>query len=124
MSYRVLLRDADDTIHAITDWVWNLEFGTWEWEVKAEPGPRDGLGFAELDDAKMAVDLVTMACEEHPHLGHRYRLFRIDEGTWPTKVDRADAAVRQREADAATYQPWRRGMRGPRGPLIPGDDEG
>jgi hypothetical protein len=116
MSYRILLVDREDV-------VWAVDGVTWEpdpdvphrrvpvCERRSYP-EHQGVGFESLKTAQQIAQYLTLPPSE-------LRLFRIDDGEWPTSYQRADRAVAQAVRDAATLQPWRRDWRGPRGPLVP-----
>ena len=121
MSYRILLIDREGTVQAIDEWAWRRDpqtgRATPQWALKAQPGRDEGLGFASLDDAEQAVQHLTAARDASGT--PVYRLFRIDEGRFPTMLERADRAVQEAILEEGRARPWLRGMRGPRGPLIP-----
>jgi hypothetical protein len=116
MSYRILLVDRDDA-------VWVVDAVTWEidpevpdrrvpvCERRAYP-EHQGVGFESLEMAQEIAQYLTLPPSE-------LRLFRIDDGPYPTSYQRADRAVAQAERAAGTLEPWRQRMRGPRGGLIP-----
>jgi hypothetical protein len=118
MSYRILLEDRDRVIWAVESVVWEPPPDEPTRRVpvcERKPYPEhQGVGFESLEMAQQIVQYLTLPPSE-------LRLFRIDDGEWPTSYQRADRAVAQAEVDRATLEPWRAGMRGPRGPLIPGE---
>jgi hypothetical protein len=121
MSYRVLLIDPEGTVQAIDDWAWRRDpqtgRSTPQWALRARPERHEGLGFASLDDAEQAVQHLAAARDAAGK--PIYRLFRIDEGRFPTMLERWDRAVQDEILEEGQARPWLRGMRGPRGPLVP-----
>lgn len=116
MSYRVLLVDPENTVWAIDTVIWEPDPDAPARQVPVctrKPYPEhQGIGFESLETAQQITQYLTLPPSD-------LRLFRIDDGEWPTSSLRADRAVAQAERDRARVQPWLREWRGPRGPLIP-----
>jgi hypothetical protein len=116
MSYRVLLVDRDDAVWVVDAVTWESDPEVPERRVpvcarKAFP-EYQGVGFESLEQAQQIAQYLTLPPSE-------LRLFRIDDGPYPTSYQRADRAVAQSVREAAALQPWLRDWQGPRGPLIP-----
>ena len=120
MSYRILLVDPDSAVWAVDAVIWEPDPDAPAHQVPVctrKPYPEhQGIGFESLDVAQQIVQYLTLPPSD-------LRLFRIDDGEWPTSYERADRAAAQQERSAVRMQPWRQRWRGPRGPLIPGEDE-
>ena len=114
--YRMLLVDRENAVWAVDSCTWGPDPARPERRIpicERKPFPEhQGVGFETLEMAQQIVQYLTLPPSE-------LRLFRIDEGLYPTSYQRADRAVTQQELDGAKTQPWLHRMRGPRGPLIP-----
>jgi hypothetical protein len=83
------------------------------------PTLADAIGFTSEDDARSWMDTITTraTAEGQP----MYKFFQIQRGNWPTRLDRAEAKIRNDYAEAEGRPLRSRSIMGPRGPLIPGE---
>ena len=109
------------TMLAVESYDWVRDPDT-KWQRRAyqlTPTLSDAIGFPSEEDAASWMNLITtrMTPDGRPI----YKVFQIQRGNWPTRLDRAEATLRNDYAETEGTPLRSREIMGPRGPLIPGE---